>query len=388
VWIRVVTILLVGIVLGQAWPTGAAGGAAPWALQTSGTQQPLYAVACLSASRCKAVGAAGTIIYSKDGGSTWKAQANPLAGSSTTLYRISCLAPSTCYAIGRPNTILVTHNGGATWGSHVIPLTGIGAGLTDQACVSRQSYDIRGRPALCRVGLLDISCVNARVCYVVASSSAPGKLCSTSLCLRPSSIWMTDDAGASWVKQSIPPSVPCEGDCTPANQRFVYPLEWVSCLRTGLCRAGGTQFVASHEGFTDAVIATTRPGGPWTLLNPTDSRFSPDAAKCPTSTRCYGVFSTNPTDLETGNLVFLSTDGGVTWQSRTSGSNQVRNDIACPTAKRCYTVDDHGTITQTTNGTTFVTTSSPTARNLYGIKCVGATTCYAVGSKGTILTHR
>lgn len=75
---------------------------ATWKAQASGTQQPLFAVSCIDAARCKAVGARGTVRYTKNGGATWRAQNNPLAGSSTTLYRIACIAPSTCYVIGRP----------------------------------------------------------------------------------------------------------------------------------------------------------------------------------------------------------------------------------------------------------------------------------------------
>ena len=96
----------------------------------------LYDVACLSALRCEAVGAAGTILSTGDGGRTWRAQANPLRGSSTPLYAIACAAPSSCYVIARPDTIVVTHDGGASWSRHVLPVGVSGADLTDQACLS------------------------------------------------------------------------------------------------------------------------------------------------------------------------------------------------------------------------------------------------------------
>ena len=126
---------------GQAKPgaPGTAGSrvaSGAWRADASGTQQPLYAVACLSARRCEAVGAAGTILSTGDGGATWRAQANPLQGSSEILYRIACVAPSSCYVIARPGTILVTHDGGATWSSHVLALAGVGGNLTDQTCLA------------------------------------------------------------------------------------------------------------------------------------------------------------------------------------------------------------------------------------------------------------
>ena len=101
--------------------SGATSGA--WRADTSGTQQRLYAVACLSALRCEAVGAAGTDrLYRGRRALPGRAQANPLQGSSKILYRIACVAPSTCYVIARPDTILVTHDGGGSWSSHVLPM--------------------------------------------------------------------------------------------------------------------------------------------------------------------------------------------------------------------------------------------------------------------------
>ena len=79
-------------------------------------------MACLSALRCEAVGAAATVVATADGGRTWRPQADPLRGSSAALYAIACVAPSSCYVIARPDTILVTHDGGASWSRHVLPV--------------------------------------------------------------------------------------------------------------------------------------------------------------------------------------------------------------------------------------------------------------------------
>src|SRR5580704_15355896 len=167
-------------------------GAGPWRAENSCTGQRLYDVACLSALRCEAVGTAGTILATADGGRTWQAQANPLRGSSTALYAIACAAPSSCYVIARPDAILVTHDGGASWSRHVLPVGVSGADLTDQACLS--GYAIAGRPALCRLGLLDIACVSASVCDAVASAPPSydnGTPVPTTPHPAASSIWLT-----------------------------------------------------------------------------------------------------------------------------------------------------------------------------------------------------
>src|SRR5580693_5665494 len=145
-------------------------GAGSWRAESSGTGQRLYGVACLSALRCEAVGAAGIIVATADGGRTWRAQASPLRGSSTPLYAIACAGPGSCYVIARPDVILVTHDGGASWSRHVLPVGVSGTDLTDQVCLPAYT-PIAGRPALCRLGLLDIACVSARVCYAVATAS-------------------------------------------------------------------------------------------------------------------------------------------------------------------------------------------------------------------------
>jgi hypothetical protein len=390
---------------GQARPSApdthrSAATSGAWRADASGTRQRLYAVACLSALRCEAVGAAGTIVSTGDGGATWRAQASPLRGTSKVLYRIACMAPSSCYVIARPDTILVTHDGGATWSSHVLPLPGVGASLTSPACPPGPVGEPSGQP--CRLGLLDIACVSASICYAVATGPAgyiyapilvPGQAG------PPNAIWMTRDGGASWAPQPIPPGVGCvEGDC--GSLLFHYPLEWVSCLSSGLCRAGGGQFLGGSSGIVYAVLASARPGAPWTMLTctqppapcaralataqptPTGAAFSPDAGVCPTSAGCYGVSGI------TGNGVNWSADGGKYWLGGPSGASSIRNAIACPAARTCYTAGDRGTITRTVNGTAWMADGRPTTRDLYGITCADSVTCYAVGDGGTIVARR
>ena len=82
------------------------------------------------------------------------------------------MAPSSCYVIARPDIILVTHDGGGSWSSHVLPMAGASASLTSQGCLAGTDADIRARPALCQLGLLDIACVSARICYAVANGPA------------------------------------------------------------------------------------------------------------------------------------------------------------------------------------------------------------------------
>jgi Photosynthesis system II assembly factor YCF48 len=373
---------------GQVTSLSQAGSAGTWQAENSDTRHGLYDVACLSALRCEAVGRAGTIVFTADGGRIWRQQANPLRGSSTTLYQITCIAPSSCYVIARPDTILVTHNSGATWSRHVLP---VGTDVTDQACLSFSP--IAGQYSACRLGLLDISCVSASVCYAVAAAPLAydvNPLPKTHA--ASASSWLTRDGGAKWTRQSIPAGVACNADCQ--SGLYGYPLEWVTCVSSGACRAGGLQFLScGHCGFAYAVLATRGPGRAWSCVQSSAmcTGLAPDVATCPTSTRCYGVQSTEPFN-EGDNTVFRSTDGGNGWtQVGPTWTRSVLNDITCPDTLTCYLAGTHGSIARITNGTTLAAQRTPTARNLYGIACVGRypnTTCYAVGDGGTLLALR
>lgn len=364
-------------------------GSGGWQVENSDTGHRLYDVACLSALRCEAVGAAGTIVATANGGRTWRQQANPLRGSATPLYAIACVAPSSCYVIARPDTILVTHNGGATWTRHVLPVGVSGSDYTDQACLPGYALS-GGFPALCRVGLLDIACASANVCYAVSTTPAVYDFSPVPKGhAAPSSIWLTRDGGAKWTRQSIPRGVACLGDCQ--SGLYGYPLEWVTCLSSGLCRAGGgTVLGCGHCGYAYAVLVTRGPGKPWSCVQSaaTCASSAPDVAACPTSTRCYGVDSTNQFSAP-DVFVLRSTDGGADWpQVGPTLTSSVLNDIACPATLTCYLAGSHGSIAKITNGTRLAAQRSPTTRDLYGIACTGPDTCYAVGNHGTMLALR
>jgi len=405
VWLCAGAVLLAGCGgAATTSPAGSPGSPAPgftsvtagaWRTADSGTRQRLYDVACLSARRCEAVGAAGTILATTDGGLTWRAQANPLQGSQQILYQIACAPPDSCYVIARPDTILVTHDAGASWSSHVLPLGVPGTDLTNQSCVTAYLPEMAGLPALCRLGLLDIACVSARTCYAVGATpqSYGGYPIPSTQHAAPSSIWLTRDGGASWTRQSVPLGVVCNGDC---NALYPYPLEWVTCLGSGLCRAGGGNFLCSVCGFVYAVLVTRGVDRPWACVmsGAMCAWFGPDSADCPTSALCYGVQTTNPlqnsnNSFENGTNVQRSTDGGADWDGiGPAVIGSVFNDIACPAALTCYLAGSHGAMARITNGTTFTAQASPTTSSLYGITCTDTTVCYAVGDNGTILVRR
>lgn len=386
-WLCAIASLVSGCVATSAASSASPAPSArsPWHAARSGTHRTLFDVSCLSATRCEAVGAAGTILGTRDGGRSWHAQRS---GTTATVYRIACAWPATCYAIARPATILVTHNGGVTWRAHNLRIPGVGTSSTVPGCSLSTTIPGQSRP--CEIGLLDIACQNAVVCYAVASSPAAYTRAPDP---RPgSSIWISHNAGATWSAQRIPAALPCAvGDC--GTNHDPYPLYWVSCLRGGLCRAGGNVFLScGHCGFMYAVFATTAPGAPWKLLTcvtqspKCTAPFAPDMATCPTASLCYGVTSSNP--FGSVAVISGSRDGGASWPGAGVPVNMVLSDIACPAARTCVAVGDGGTILRGTNGVGFGSDHGPVRVSLRGITCVSTAVCYAVGDAGTIVIRR
>jgi hypothetical protein len=384
---RVLLVLLLILVAGcgqaPASPSGAwqsPTSAGPWRAERSGTTAALYGVGCLSTARCFAAGDGGTLLATSDGGHTWRAMRVPASGP---LYRMACVAPSTCYVIARPDTILVTHDAGAAWTASTLPVdaTGYAAG----SCAAGQA--LTGSVSACPLGLLDISCATAQVCYAVASDDLGYNLGAvTSPGGRTgSSIWLTEDGGATWASQPIPGATVCTGgDSCPPPAAVDYPLSWVSCAPGGGCWAGGNQFLGSHMGDAAALLETSVPGAPWRNLVtgvPTD-----DAGACPAPATCYAIYSTYP-DVESMATSEVMTMRGQAWSARANVQGVLMFDIACPAIRTCYTAGYHGAITQTANGSRFRAVPSPTRANLYAIGCVTAADCYAAGADGTILAR-
>lgn len=357
-----------------------------WQLQTSGTRQPLYDVACLTELRCEAVGGAGAIVATANGGETWQAQANPLDNSSAALYRIACAAPSSCYVIARPDTILVTHDSGATWTSHRLGLGLPTGALTDSACLPAYT-PIAGRPELCRLGLLGIACVSAADCQAVATTSAAyGTEVVGAALTAASSIWSTRDGGATWITQAVPAGVVCDADCDQSLDP--YPLVWISCTATGTCYAGGEHVLGcGHCGFASAMLSSSA-SGTWRCVEATTTctSFGPDAADCPTPSVCYGIDDTNP--FGSGTDVARTSDGGQHWTSIGPDWAPVLSGVSCANAITCSVVGSGGAIISITNGTTMTTQNSPTHVDLAAIACPGPSVCFAVGDGGTIIAGR
>jgi len=80
--------------------------------QESGSTEDLLGVAFSDAVHGWAVGEAGLILATTDGGATWSAQDS---GSSVDLGAVACTGAGYGWVVGKAGAILATSDGGATW---------------------------------------------------------------------------------------------------------------------------------------------------------------------------------------------------------------------------------------------------------------------------------
>jgi len=111
-WIATLALPLASsVVLAVSFPTPTAAQSG-WTPQTSGTTEELRGVDFTDANHGVAVGDAGTILHSSDGGSAWTSR------SSNTTYNLNAVAlggPSAGIAVGDGLTIVRTTDGGLSW---------------------------------------------------------------------------------------------------------------------------------------------------------------------------------------------------------------------------------------------------------------------------------
>ncbi|MCB2222047.1 MAG: T9SS type A sorting domain-containing protein [Bacteroidetes bacterium] len=129
------------------------------------------------------------------------------------------------------------------------------------------------------------------------------------------------------------------------------------------------------------VFKTTNGGESWLVL---DSLFQVETI----FNSVY--FCTNETGyiVGTNGTIFKTTDGGITWNSQTSGINSDLNEVKFDDINHGYIVGDSGIILKTHDGgENWFTEYSGTTVNLFSIYFPCNDTGYIVGQNGTILQN-
>ncbi len=103
----------------DGWAVGQAGaiyastdGGGTWTAQTSGSASKLHGVWFMDTSNGWVLGDTGTILHTTNGGTTWTPQ---VSGTTNHLWRVFMLDANNGWVVGDAGTILHTTNGGTTW---------------------------------------------------------------------------------------------------------------------------------------------------------------------------------------------------------------------------------------------------------------------------------
>lgn len=263
----------------RGWAVGAAGvvlasadGGASWNAQTSGTSSDLHDVSFTDSRRGWAVGASDTVLRTTDGGSTWERGTTGIGGallrsidSVDALY--GWIAGNTTFPnVG--NVVAATTDGGSTWKRQSVP-----AGI----------------------GLLDISFVGRKHGFVTGFSGAA---------------YRTSDGGATWV----PMVVAADGVNVQAVLRADEQLG----------------FAAAHR----RLLRTTDGGHTWTVVMELDGAVQD-------LTYADGVV------LAAGEkgLILRSSDAGESWEADSSATSANLTAVDAPTSSFAAVVGAAGTLT-------------------------------------------
>jgi photosystem II stability/assembly factor-like uncharacterized protein len=365
---RVAAVLAVIAGLTLAWPSPA-GAVNPWvrvpAPSPGPEQTELRALSCVNATTCVAVGSfttgafvSRTLVLRTTNGTTWTRVPSPSPGDSA-LDDISCTSATNCTAVGVTSTgagdadaLVLRTTDGSSWKRIATPALG-GA-----------DHDLSG-----------VSCVTATRCRAVGSV-APGR----TLVLRTSD-------GASWFRQSSP------------SRGLSSYLRSVDCTSNVSCTAVGGYLPQPPGSPARTLALHTTDGRTWSRVvtpSPSPNTTGNDLwdVDCTSRLHCTAVGGTTSAVALRG-LVVRTTDGGTTWQRRTTppaSGPVVLQGVSCQSATQCSAVghkrDGPATLSftaallRTTNGSTWTSPnpgSERAGRDLHGVACPTATTCVAGG---------
>ncbi|MEI6449709.1 MAG: YCF48-related protein [Actinomycetes bacterium] len=262
----------------HGWAVGDAGsivattnGGATWSAQSSRSRAILFSVDFTDATHGWAVGDGGAILATTDGGATWSAQSS---GTTELLYAVDFTDATHGWAVGYTGAILATTDGGATWSAQT-------SGVTTW---------LHG---------------------VVFSDAAHGWAVG-----EGGVILATTNGGATWNAQSS------------GSGTRLYDVAFTDADHAWVVGMGG------------AILATTNGGATW------------NAQSSGTEERLRGVAFTDAAHgwaAGWGGIMLATTNGGATWTAQSSGTSADLEAVAFSDAEEGRAVGGRGTVLATTD---------------------------------------
>jgi len=324
----------------NGWAVGAAGliyrttdGGGTWAYQLQGTNNTafdadMYSVYFLNSSQGWAVGTAvypngSSFLTTTNGGSTWTSQPAP-SSFSPTLYSVYFQDANNGWAVGSSGRCAMTTNGGTTWVNVTMPVA-----------ATFNLYSVRFR---------DLN--NG---FIVGGPTGQGF------------VMQSTNGGQSWA------------DPVQVSSQPLYAIRYVDSL------------TAVAVGNNGSIVQTTDGGQNWNSPSTPAGAFRPLHGMSVVGSNVFAAGDT---------VVIVSTNGGANWSRRRTNLNgaiyppQSLNDIAMATKLTGWAVGAAGLIYNTNDGgTTWVYEPSPyPTQDIEGV-CYSQNVVHFSGLGGTLATN-
>jgi photosystem II stability/assembly factor-like uncharacterized protein len=278
-----------------------------------------------------AVGDAGTILHTTDGGSTWQVQASH---TSANLYAVQFVDAKNGWVVGDHGLILHTSNGGKTWklqrsraGSAFFAVSFIdgktGLAVGDNGLVAKTTNGgkvWRIKNPLTNVGLYGVAFVDKDHAWAVGDEGT---------------IVASIDGGKSWKAQYPQVAVvpDAQASRTRATPRRYYPNlygVWFTSPKVGFAVGESSNLVVTHNG-----------GKSWSIYD------------IGTASTLYSVRFANAKvgwAVGTGGQILRTLNGGRSWRRQTSRTTLTLLSVACASTARAWVAGQGGTLRRTVNG--------------------------------------
>ncbi len=296
-----------------------------WFALGSGTSVSLNGIGLVTADYALAVGDAGTLLRTTDGGANWE---SITSGTSQNLNGISIINNSTAVAVGAGGTILRTTDAGSSWES-------VASNVTDELL----SVSFNGTNGLA-----------GGTSQTIIYSTDAGQTWNTSQTgFFGGGFWGAQmlDSDNAFVAGENSIFQPLFGWSASSGQNWNYTAFYLSSNEG---RLYGVHFFDSNNGVTAAAVwtgegaisKTTDGGANWSTLPFFDNAL-------------YSLyFPVNQTDIGYaagfGGMIIKTTNGGSGWTVQQSGTAVSLHGICFADVLTGYAVGENGTILKTVSG--------------------------------------
>ncbi|MDP3829936.1 MAG: YCF48-related protein [Ignavibacteriaceae bacterium] len=386
------------------WAVGDAGrvmkttdGGSTWSIESTTVLRELYSLSFTDANNGTAVGYEGKIVRTTDGGSNWVEQTS---GVATTLHDVSFSDANNGTAVGNSGVIIRTTDGGTNWVSQTSGTTSHFYTVLSIDANNVMAFTSNGKFYKTTNAGTNWSLISTITTWVygaaftdVNNGIAVG---------NNGAIKVTTDGGATWNFQiSFTSNTLRSVSFTDANTGTVVGDNGTIVRTTN----GGTDWSSQTSGttrgldgvfFSNAnngtavgsmgiILITTNGGTNWT------EKSSGIGGNIALRNVSFTDANTGTTvgfsaDFFTPATILRTTNGGATWNEQTSPAMGVLYGVSFTDANTGTAVGWAGSIVRTTNGgTNWTSQTSPTAQDLNSVCFTDANNGTACGSGGVII---